>query len=101
MKSTTLPDYPNRIKALRTRFGLTQTRLAELIGVTSTTVSQWESGASRPAPKQWGQIVRAETLGAHALAEDFESVFKESQKDTTVPNNFVATAFFKHIRSKS
>ncbi len=84
MKPKTPPDYPNRIKALRTRFDLTQARLAELIGVTSAAVSQWESGAAQPSQKRWGQIVRAEMLGVHALAEDFESVVKESPADYVV-----------------
>ncbi len=91
MKPKMLPDYPNRIKALRARFDLNQAGLAELIGVTPAAVSQWESGASQPSQKRWAQITRAEMLGVHALADDFESMVKESRADYVLPNITFAT----------
>lgn len=36
------------VKAIRSRFGVTQTRLAEVVGVDQSTVSGWESGATSP-----------------------------------------------------
>ena len=65
-------NYAVRIQRLRQRFGLTQTRLAELLGVTPAAVSLWESGQHRPAEESWQLILRAETLGLHALDADFE-----------------------------
>lgn len=37
---------PSRIKALRRRYGLTQTEFERVIGVASPTVSRWERGQS-------------------------------------------------------
>lgn len=38
-----------RIKQMRLRKGLTQQRLAELIGLTQKTVSAWENGTRNPS----------------------------------------------------
>lgn len=40
------------IKALRDRAGISQTELASLLGVTSSTVYRWEGDASRPSDWQ-------------------------------------------------
>jgi transcriptional regulator with XRE-family HTH domain len=50
---------------------LTQTRLAELLGVTPAAVNQWESDTSKPSAKYWRRIARAEALGIYALSEDY------------------------------
>ncbi len=56
--------------------------MAELVGVTSGAISQWETGYARPSSKRWQQIVRAELLGVHALAENFgQSVLKEASAE--------------------
>ncbi len=39
---------PNRVVAIRKALDITQERLAHLLGVTWTTVSRWEIGASSP-----------------------------------------------------
>jgi DNA-binding transcriptional regulator YiaG len=39
----------NRIKQLRLRKGLTQQRLAELIGLTQKAVSAWENDTRKPS----------------------------------------------------
>ncbi len=39
---------PDRIRSLRQRLGLTQERLANMLGVTWTTVNRWEAGSSSP-----------------------------------------------------
>ncbi len=39
---------PESIKAFRTRLGLTQPQLAEMIGCTSQAVSFWERGTRQP-----------------------------------------------------
>ncbi len=38
------------VKALRKKLKWTQTELAKDIGVTKTTVSNWENGRARPCP---------------------------------------------------
>jgi len=56
-------DYPERIKRLRVELGLTQRRLAEMIGVSFVSVNRWENGQTRPARLAWQKILRAETYG--------------------------------------
>ena len=43
-----MPWYPNTLKALRERRGLTQAQLAELVGVTRVTVARLEVGMRQP-----------------------------------------------------
>ena len=69
MKHPIPADSANRIKQLRADAGQSQAGLAEKIGVTPAAVAQWESGRAQPSWKRWQQIVRAEALGIHALAE--------------------------------
>jgi superfamily II DNA or RNA helicase/DNA-binding XRE family transcriptional regulator len=72
-------DCSQRIQRLRTQAGLSQSSLAELIGVSPAAVNHWESGKTRPSWKRWQQILRAEALGVHALRQDFvEQVVRES-----------------------
>ena len=40
--------FGNKILELRTQFNLSQTELAELVGVTNKAVSKWETGKSKP-----------------------------------------------------
>ena len=59
--STELPqDYPQRVRRVRELRGLTQARLAELIGVSYTSVNRWENGQSRPNNLSWKQILEIE-----------------------------------------
>jgi len=49
------------IKALRKQLGLSQDKLAALLGVAPYTVRRWESGKSRPSPlalKQLSQLTK-------------------------------------------
>jgi DNA-binding transcriptional regulator YiaG len=70
-KQNVPPDYPERIKRLRTELGLTQVRLAELMGVSFASVNRWENGQSRPSPLAWRQIMRAEQWGLEALSTGY------------------------------
>lgn len=49
-------DYSERIKRLRGRLGLTQTELAELVGVSFATVNRWENQQARPSQLAWARI---------------------------------------------
>jgi transcriptional regulator with XRE-family HTH domain len=44
----TTEDNQLTLKKLRERAGLTQRKLADLLGVTITTISSWERGAKEP-----------------------------------------------------
>jgi len=41
---------PNEIKLIRIKKGMTQTDFAKFMHTTSTTVSRWETGTSKPRP---------------------------------------------------
>lgn len=43
-------DVPKLVKGLRVRMGLTQEQFAKEVGVTFTTVNQWENGHRKPLP---------------------------------------------------
>ena len=71
MEPLTAPDYPSRIKNLRQRYGLSQKRLAALMGVSFATVNRWENGHVQPTLLAQKQIARAEILGIEALGRDY------------------------------
>ncbi|KUK40949.1 MAG: Helicase domain-containing protein, partial [Clostridia bacterium 62_21] len=60
-------DYPDRIRRLRAKLGLSQKRLAELLGVSFASVNRWENGQTRPNRLAWGQILRLELDGSGGL----------------------------------
>jgi superfamily II DNA or RNA helicase/DNA-binding XRE family transcriptional regulator len=63
-------DLSERVRRLRARLGLTQQRMAELMGVSFQTLNRWENGQVRPSPLAWKQIVRAEQDGVDALGHE-------------------------------
>ena len=52
-------DSGPRLRALREAAGLSQTRLASLIGVSRNAVSQWESGETQPSSKRLAKLAKA------------------------------------------
>lgn len=58
---TSQPNYPARVKSIRRKLGLTQTEMAERIGVSFATINRWENGQTRPMPLAWEQITQLET----------------------------------------
>ena len=66
-------DCSVRVKDLRERLGLTQTRMAERIGVSFATVNRWENGQSRPRRLAWRRIVDLEA-GVRAATRRVEPV---------------------------
>lgn len=49
-------DFPDQIKQLRARLGLTQVMLAERLGVSFPTVNRWENNKSIPSQLSWNRI---------------------------------------------
>lgn len=72
MKSIIPDNYSDRVRQLRIKYELTQTRLAKFMGVSFATVNRWENGQSRPSRLAWQQILRAEKFGLEALDKDFQ-----------------------------
>ena len=60
-------DYSSRIKALRRNLGLSQERLADLLGVSFASINRWENEKSRPTVLAWRRIMDAERFGLAAL----------------------------------
>jgi transcriptional regulator with XRE-family HTH domain len=57
-------DIPALVKSLRGRLGLTQEQFAHEVGVTFSTVNQWENGRRRPQPFLVKRLLEMEaTLG--------------------------------------
>ena len=67
MKYVIPTDYSSRIKRLRQKYDLTQTRLAELMGVSFASINRWENVQSKPNQLAWRKIERAEVLGLAEL----------------------------------
>jgi len=53
-------DYDQRVKRLRGRLGLTQTALANELGVSFATVNRWENGQTKPSKLSWNQLRQLE-----------------------------------------
>ena len=70
------PMPPKRIVAIRAALGITQERLAALVGVTWTSVSRWENGTSSPT----GLPLRIlAMLQGAANDPDFRGVLKDAR----------------------
>ncbi len=69
MSPDLVEDLPQRIRRLRGAKGLTQTRFAELVGVSYVTVNRWENGQSRPNKLAWRRIAEIETPPLHVMEE--------------------------------
>ena len=83
-------ELGRRLKELRKAKGLTQTRLAELLGVHLQTVSKWERGVNEPDISLLGEIASVlgasveELLGAPLEGETFSGTF-----DAAALGNFI------------
>jgi transcriptional regulator with XRE-family HTH domain len=44
------PNVPDLVKSLRTGLAMTQEQFAKEVGVTFSTINQWENGHRRPQP---------------------------------------------------
>lgn len=58
-------DIPGLVKQLRERMALTQEQFARAVGVTFSTVNQWENGHRKPQPYLLKRLteMEAELLG--------------------------------------
>lgn len=57
-------DYPTRVRSVRARLQLTQSQLAERVGVSFATINRWENGQSKPTRLAWQQILDLEVAAA-------------------------------------
>jgi DNA-binding XRE family transcriptional regulator len=54
---------PRLIRSLRTRLGLSQAKLARLVGVSAVALAHWETGRSSPSGKHRATVVGLRRLG--------------------------------------
>ena len=72
-------DYLQRIKDARAIRDLTQTQLAELIGVSYATVNRWENGQTKPNNLSWRRILEIErSASGDANLDDSSARSRES-----------------------
>jgi len=77
-------DYAIRIKTARGRLKLTQTQLAELLGVSFATVNRWENGNASPSPLAWQKILQIiEGQGAPHSAQPRDRTLADTMLDFT------------------
>lgn len=67
MDRTPGDNFPDQIKQLRARLGLTQVVLAERLGVSFPTVNRWENGKSKPSQLSWNRLLE---LSGDAESDD-------------------------------
>ncbi len=77
MKHVVPPNYYKRIKQLRQKYGITQTQLAELLGVSFASINRWENRQSVPSKLAWQKIEKAELLGIQVFKEESIQSIKE------------------------
>ncbi len=63
MKLQVPKDYASRIKILRKKNNLTQTELANQLGVSFASINRWENEQAKPNMLAWRKIERAEVFG--------------------------------------
>ncbi len=80
-------DYPDRIKCLRAKLGLSQQRLASELGVSFATVNRWENAQARPSNATWNQLRQYEMR----LAED-QTEYAKPPTSSPVMLDFTAPA---------
>jgi len=77
------PLFPNKIREYRLRAGLSQRKLAGILGRRRNAVSSWERGLTLPnVPKLMRMAKELGTL-AEALYQDFYVTFPKEQEGAT------------------
>jgi transcriptional regulator with XRE-family HTH domain len=73
------PKFPNHIREYRLKAGLSQRRLATLVGRGRNAVSSWERGLTLPSVPRLLRMAKALDTLAESLYRDFYATFpKES-----------------------
>jgi len=66
-------DFGTMMRQARDRLGLTQAELAEKVGVTQVTISNWEKGKSTPEGEQRARVEVVLQLGGSAFGKKIQS----------------------------
>jgi len=80
------PRFPNCIREYRLKAGLTQRKLAELLGRGRDAVSSWERGLSLPSVPRLLKMAKILGTLAEALYRDFYTTFPKDGEPVGVAN---------------
>jgi transcriptional regulator with XRE-family HTH domain len=73
------PKFPNRIREYRLKAGLTQRKLAELLGRGKDAVSAWERGLNLPSVPRLLRMAKILGTLAESLYMDFYSTYPKDE----------------------
>jgi DNA-binding transcriptional regulator YiaG len=62
-----------RLAALRNKFGITQTQMASLLGVSYLSVHKWEAGGAQPRAAQLQKIALASKMGKRDVMRQLQA----------------------------
>ena len=86
--------FGQTILTLRTAIGLTQSRLAEILGISRRAVSEWEAGSSYPKAKHLKQLieigVQQQTFPAGREAEEIHLLWKAAHQKVLLDEQWLA-----------
>lgn len=88
----------NKIKQYRLAFGLSQRKLAEMIGASQAAISQWEAGTSDPYPPQMQDLAIAFGVSIESVFpyyKPFKSAFEKKPRNISTMDGLRHSA---HIR---
>jgi len=74
------PRFPNKIREYRLKAGLSQRKLAKLLGRGRNAVSSWERGLTRPDVTLGVRLAKVLDTLAEALYMDFYSTFPKNEE---------------------
>src|SRR3989454_6830000 len=87
--------FGQRILTLRTQLGLTQTGLAERLGVSRKAVAGWEAGSSYPTAEHLQELialgVRASAFPAGREAEEIRALWKAARQKVLLDEAWLAS----------
>ena len=87
--------FGNYLYELRTKKGLSQSELAEILGVTNKAVSKWETGASYPSSKLIYPLAKALDVSV----EELYRVMSESEKEKNPMRKILDFLFKRKVLS--
>lgn len=81
-------EVGERLKARRTELNLTQESVAEVLGITRQTISNWENGRSYPDIERMVRLSDIYSLSLDELLKGDQKMVKQLQENTTI-NHFL------------
>ena len=94
-----MDPWPTRLAKLRKKAGLSQVRAGLLIGVAGPSIAQWESGRSKPDPKNVPMAAAAYKVGIDEFCGDDiprppTSLLIQKGSKTNLPNEAEKAALY-------